>query len=136
MLLVYKTKLERGVTITSLQIVFCNTHKSVLIHASSKTLCPAANENEKETHSQTLFKDRGLGIHSSKWDFSIQSMPLENRDLHRKEGKKRVKESKRIEDTRRTNLSKSIELRSYNLQRLRQLVQNIEKHSPGSQYLC
>lgn len=66
MLLVYKTKLEKGVTITSLQIVFCNTHKSVLIHASSKTLCPAANENEKETHSQTLFKDRGLGIHSSK----------------------------------------------------------------------
>lgn len=48
----------------------------------------------------------------------------------------RIQESKGIEDTRRTKLSKSIEQTSYNLRRLKQLAQNIERYSPGSQYLC
>jgi hypothetical protein len=68
-------------------------------------------ETNTEIHSQTTYRERDLGTHSSKWNVSIKSLFSELREPHEREGK----EARETEDIRRTRPFKPMEQSSYEL---------------------
>ena len=56
-------------------------------------------ETNTEIHSQTTYRERELGTHSSKWNVSIKSLFSELREPHEREGKEaREEETRKVRE--------------------------------------